>query len=317
MSLSKVTVHAAIKSTGNPSSEELATINTFALRQLSASEVYARSMVLAHNAIDRDGDVFDSALLDDFAKTLPGKGLFVKHPMGWDGDSGPGVGLFYRAKVTMMSQDAARTLMKQPDLRWPTPDENAFLLEADFFIMKTEHNNELISKIDGGIAAYVSVGFNAQQRTDVTDGNGNVIARRLLAPGEALEGSLVWLGAQPGARIHKSAEQPGINPAFDNPGRKTFRKLRDPSVTARALGLDATKVRNFGHQSRRSTQENPVRGTFRKLRDPSVTARALGSDSSNVENSEHQSGKSTQENQGRKTFRTLRNSNVTAKALAK
>lgn len=258
---SKITVDAKVKATGKPSSDDLAAINKFSLRELSASEVYTRSMILAHNAIDRDGDVFDSALLDDFSRTLPGKGLFVKHPRSIDGDSGPGIGCFYAAKIITISQEAARTLLKQPDLRWPTPDEMAILLEASFYIM-TVGNAELIAKIDGGIATYASIGFTAQQRVDVVDANGSVIAHRLLSPGEALEGSLVWLGAQPGARIHKSAKRE-IFPVSED-----FRSLRDPSVTAKALEY---------HYGIKSTHTEIKSAPARKgsLRDPGITAKAL------------------------------------------
>jgi hypothetical protein len=58
----------------------LAAINAFTLRPFAADELQLREYVLAHNCIDRDNEVFDESLLDDFATSLPGKGIFVNHP---------------------------------------------------------------------------------------------------------------------------------------------------------------------------------------------------------------------------------------------
>lgn len=87
------------KGDGTPSIEQMQAINAFALKELKPEDVYVRSVYLAHNAIDRDREVFDDDLLNDFAATLPGKGFFVKHPQGWDGESGPGEGLWFEARV--------------------------------------------------------------------------------------------------------------------------------------------------------------------------------------------------------------------------
>lgn len=191
---------------GKPDDTQLELINQITLEPITADQVYVRTVYLAHNAIDRDGDVFDDALLDDFANTLPGKGLFVKHPLGWDGDTGPGVGRFFSSRTFTTSQDEARQLLREPKLRFPPANEQAKILEGSFFISRTEKHTGLISDIDLGIASDVSVGFRASDRSAITNGaTDERIATRLLGPGEALEGSLVWLGAQPGARVHKQA----------------------------------------------------------------------------------------------------------------
>lgn len=190
---------------GTPSEAHLAQINKLALRALNADEVYVRTVYLAHNAIDRDREAFDDTLLNDFANTLPGKGVFVRHPGGWDGDSGPGVGRWIDARVVDMPLDEARTVLREPKLAWPPGTERAKLLESTFYLLRTADTKDLIDKIDGGIAADVSIGFRAADRSGISDAAQNTIAYRLLGPGEALEGSLVWLGAQPGARVHKSA----------------------------------------------------------------------------------------------------------------
>lgn len=194
------------KGAGDASAEQLAGINSYALKDMQADEVYVRTMYLAHNGIDRDKEVMDDALLRDFERTLPGKGLFIKHPMSYDGDSGPGEGRFFAARVLEMGFDEAREKLREPGMQWPASAEKALVLESSFYAARTDDNKSLLTKIDAGVAGDVSIGFNHAERAPITDGNDNHIATRLHAPGEAYEGSLVWLGAQPGARIHKSAK---------------------------------------------------------------------------------------------------------------
>ena len=65
----------------------------------------------------------------------------------------------------------------------------------------------MLTDIDGGIVRHVSIGFNATNLIKVTDEDtGDVLYWEYKGPGEALEGSLVWLGAQPGATITKGAK---------------------------------------------------------------------------------------------------------------
>ena len=112
----------AIKAGGKPDEGQLAAINQFTLDELTEDQVYVRTAILAHSGIDRDRDAFEKALLEDFAKTLPGKGLFVKHPGGWDGDSGPGIGRWFGARVVEVSKEKAREMLREPKLQFPDED---------------------------------------------------------------------------------------------------------------------------------------------------------------------------------------------------
>lgn len=196
-----------IKAAGDPSADQLAKLRPFMLADIPAEQLYVRTFALAHNAIDRDDEAFDDQLLADFARTLPGKGLFIKHPSGWDGDSGPGEGRFFEAELQHMSQADARTMLRQPDLTWPPGVNTATILMAGAYMVRTEGNKDLLLKADAGIVSDVSIGFTAKRGENYRDEAGREMqARRLTSPGEALEGSLVWLGAQPGARAIKSAK---------------------------------------------------------------------------------------------------------------
>lgn len=202
------TLSVAIKSAGEPTAEQMTAIRAYTLADVPAEKLYVRTFALAHNAIDRDNEAFDEGLLADFARTLPGKGLFIKHPTGWDGDSGPGKGRWFGARTERMGLDEAREMLRAPDLQWPPGTETAVLLMADAYLVRTAGNADLLDEIDGGVVSDVSIGFRANTREGITDADGHELtSTRLLGPGEALEGSLVWLGAQPGARAIKNANR--------------------------------------------------------------------------------------------------------------
>jgi hypothetical protein len=194
------------KALATATTEQLAAINAFTLREFGADEVAVREFVLAHNCIDRDKECFDEALLADFARSLPGKGVFIKHPQGWDGDSGPGEGRVFAATVEQMTLDAARVLLRQPDLVLPPDRSMVSLLKSSAYFARTSENDALLTKMDAGIVSDVSIGFTATDYVRLKGADGiELNAYRIVGPGEALEQSLVWLGAQPGARAIKHA----------------------------------------------------------------------------------------------------------------
>lgn len=222
------TLSVSIKSAGEPSAEQLAAIRAYTLADVPAEKLYVRTFALAHNGIDRDNEAFDEAVLADFARTLPGKGLFIKHPTGWDGDTGPGKGRWFAARVERMSLEEARVLMRTPDLQFPPGTTTAVVLMADAYLPRTAGNTDLLEEIDAGVVSDVSVGFTHGKCEPITDEDGRELtARRLLSPREALEGSLVWLGAQPGARAIKNA------PRTEEPDMHVDQKTHDAVVTAK------------------------------------------------------------------------------------
>lgn len=237
--------------TSVPDESELALINNYSLRELKAEEVYVRRMYLAHNAIDRDMDVFSDALLEDFARTLPGKGFFVKHPGGWDGDSGPGEGVFFAAEVLKMSTDEAIALLGP--LEFLPGTKEACILRAAYYIPRIDgdlENKRLIEKIDTGVARFVSIGFGAAHRTPFEGQDGKFLASVIHGPGEANEGSIVWLGAQPGARNAKAAgsrEESDMDPKEEikNLKAKVDKLEGDKSAAEQLADENNAKAKSF------------------------------------------------------------------------
>lgn len=183
---------------------QLAKINQFALVPLKEDQVYVRKYLMAHNGIDRDNERFHEDMLEDLARTLPGKGFFVEgHPSSWSGKGGPGEGRFFTASTEEMSPEQFKELTRE-EMQLPDSIKKAKVLWGEAYLLKLESNSDTLAKIDGGIYSYVSIGFKAPI-FDVTDERGSRKFGEYRPRGEAMEGSLVWLGAQPGASVMKNA----------------------------------------------------------------------------------------------------------------
>lgn len=184
---------------GAPSADnKLEKINGYALTPLTEEQVYARKYLMAHNGIDRDVERFSDELLDDFAATLSGKGFFVAgHPSSWSGTGGPGEGRFFNAYTEQMTPEQFAALTGE-QIKLPDGTMTVKVLWGESYVLKLDSNKDTIAKIDAGIYSFVSIGFKAPY-VEITDDRGNFLYGEYKSKGEALEGSLVWLGAQPGA----------------------------------------------------------------------------------------------------------------------
>jgi hypothetical protein len=196
------------KAASAPTPEQLAAINAHTLREFAADELVVREYLLAHNAIDRDNECFAPALLDEFARTLPTKGVFDKgHPSAWSGTGGPAEGKVFACRTERVPFDAARIVLRDAKILFPPDQNEAVLLYAQAYFVKTPENESFLRKTDAGIGCDVSIGFNGTfERLKDLSGI-ELQAYRWTTPGEALELSHVWLGAQPGARATKSASR--------------------------------------------------------------------------------------------------------------
>jgi hypothetical protein len=215
------------------SDEQMAKINTFALEPLTADQVYVRRYLVAHNGIDRDRERFNDELLDQFAATLPGKGMFLDgHPGGWNGSGAPGTGRWFAAGTELMSPQEFKQHTGE-DIRLPDGINQVKVLWGESYLLKEiSYIDEWTKLIDAGIVSFVSIGFSAPRKT-ITDANGNYLHGEYYPNGEALEASLVWLGAQPGASA-KSAK--GTQP--EQPNREEETRMKEfLQKLEKALGL--------------------------------------------------------------------------------
>lgn len=213
------------------SEDQLGKIRKYTLNEIPADQLYARKMLLAHNAIDRDNERFSEKLLEDFVRTLPGKSLLIGHQWG-----PPGKGLFFDAYLEEMDLQAARSMTGE-DLKLPDGVTQFKALMGWFYTTKSPGKEDLLADIDAGIVRHVSIGFNAANCLKVSnEANGETLYWEYKGPGEAREGSLVWLGAQPGATITKAADaDDGAD--IDEDENKRKKEIKDMKRVFMKLGL--------------------------------------------------------------------------------
>ena len=138
----------AKKEQGAVTTEELALINRFAKKELSAEEVYTFSVKLCDNEVDRDFERFDRAALDRLAELFVGKTGIFDHTWSAGGQTAR----IYRAEV---AEEESRT----------EAGDRYCWCRAWAYMLRTEKNAELIAEIEGGIKKEVSVGCSAASST--------------------------------------------------------------------------------------------------------------------------------------------------------
>lgn len=197
---------------GFPPPEELAQINRYARSPLKQEEVYAFTVTLCDNEIDRDGERFSRETLEQLAALYPGKlGLFDHSMKGRDQTART-----YRAWV-------------ETDETKPTDQVEPYTaLRARAYMVRTPETEGLIAEIEAGIKKEVSVGCAVAQRICSVCGADRRAEPCAHLPGQsyggkrchtvlsgaqdAYEWSFVAIPAQPNAGITKaySMEKGGI-----------------------------------------------------------------------------------------------------------
>ncbi|MCP4747293.1 MAG: hypothetical protein GY874_14305 [Desulfobacteraceae bacterium] len=185
----------------NVSPEQLAKINAFAIEPLTEDQVYVRKFIMCHNGVDRDRERFDDSLLDDFAKSFPGKSFLFAH----DRRNYLPLGLFFDAATKTMSAEQFTSISAEK-IQLPAGSDQAKVLLTWMYMLKNEENKHYVANFNAGIYRHVSIGFCASDWVPVKGDYKETLYHEYKGPGEALEGSLVWLGAQPGATAQKQAK---------------------------------------------------------------------------------------------------------------
>lgn len=128
--------------------EELAQINRFAKKELSAEEVYTFAVKLCDNEVDRDFERFDRTALERLAELFVGRTGIFDHTWSAGGQTAR----IYRTEVV-----EGETLTQA--------GERYCWCKGWAYMLRTEKNAELIAEIEGGIKKEVSVGCSASKRT--------------------------------------------------------------------------------------------------------------------------------------------------------
>lgn len=216
----------------------LAAVNAHALEPMDSGDLMVRRMDLAHDQYDRTLERFPKSYLQRFAETLPGKSVLAAH----DTRQLP-VGKWFDAKVTSRTQDqpifvqpGSGKAFTEPVPGFEIQRQRVQLLDAGFYYPTTDaRGQELDTWIKAGIYNSGSIGFrfadlncdvcktsywnsncphiigypldwswdNRGATGDLVTGTYSGTPEQIQREAEALEGSLVYLGAQPNARIRK------------------------------------------------------------------------------------------------------------------
>ncbi len=237
--------NGCIGNVGAPSEEELSLINKFTRRTFSADEVYAFSVVLCDNDVDRDFERFSDDALCKMAELFVGKTGIFDHSHKSENQC---------ARIfSCEAQDVPdrKTRLGEPYKR----------LFARAYTPKSQRSEELILDIDAGIKKEVSVGCSMgssrcsicgepfgscnhiKGRTYKSGGVKKLCYFELSDPRDAYEWSFVAVPAQREAGVVKSyssedIEIGGILKSAEN-GNVTLSGSEAKMLSERIKSLDA------------------------------------------------------------------------------
>lgn len=194
--------------TGTLNAEELAAINRYTRRAFSSDEVYAFTVVLCDNEVDRDYERFTVHALQKLSELYLGKTGIFDHSM----KSGDQTARIYSARVE--TDEGRHTAAGEPYSR----------LVARAYLPRTAKNADLILEIESGIKKEVSVGCAVSKvtcsicgadrkiggcshqkgRIYGQGGQGQLCCTVLDEPTDAYEWSFVAVPAQRGAGVIKA-----------------------------------------------------------------------------------------------------------------
>lgn len=233
--------------------EELEAINRFAKTALTEEQVYAFSVRLCDNEVDRDFERFDSAALETLGEMFLGKSGIFDHQWSAKGQTAR----IYRTEVVC---EKARVTAAGDPYCW---------LKAWAYLLRTEKNADLIAEIEGGIKKEVSVGCSVARRVCSVCGaeeggcqhvRGQMYGERLCftelkEPVDAYEWSFVAVPAQRNAGVLKRFGQEGSETVLLRKqaalGRKYLQELRHEVVRLAMLVDEELDGRMFAGMAER------------------------------------------------------------------
>ncbi len=232
--------------------DELALINTFTYKELSAEDVFTFSVNLCDNEIDRDGDCFDDESLEKLKELFIGVTGIFDH----NHSSKNQTARIYSAQVVEHENRLTQTGKKYKTLK------------AKAYMPVTESTAEIIGKINAGILKEVSVccsvenyvcsicnnDFRSESCSHIKGAtyDGELCHCILKNPADAYEWSFVAVPAQPGAGVSKNFEKKKIAKTFRECEKsfKSGREILIDSVLSKKLGEKLVKLEKEAEQGR-------------------------------------------------------------------
>ena len=234
-----VTKEAAAQTGPVLAEEDLAAINQFSRRALTAEEVYTFAVRLCDNQTDRDQEYFDRPTLEKLAELFVGKTGIFDH--SWSARDQ--TARIYRTE-----------LVEEPGLVTEA-GEPGCCLKGYAYMLRTPENQALIAEIEGGIKKEVSVscavsrcqcsicGGDIHDRSLCSHEKGRIYEGKrcivkLTEPTDAYEWSFVAVPAQPRAGVVKAFGGGTLRQMLasldrEGPWREELRLLEQQAETGR------------------------------------------------------------------------------------
>lgn len=156
--------HSSTNILNTISDDDMALINSFALRELSKDEIFSFSVILCDNDIDRDFERFSEDALKTLEKLFVGKTGILNHSMRSEDQS------CRTYKTQLVTDSSKKTVDGKPYT----------FLKAWCYTIRSDKNDALIRDIESGIKKEVSISCSSSSRicSICGDANCNHIAGR-------------------------------------------------------------------------------------------------------------------------------------------
>lgn len=255
-----------VKSTENSAvtAEELAKINGYARKELSAEEVYVFPVILCDTELDRDNDKFTQKALEELAALYLGKTVICDHIL----KNGNQRARIFDTEVISVPEAITR-------------DGTALCrLKGKAYMLKTEATKEIIDNIEAGIFKEVSVNCSVNKvvcsicgedyfggeclHFKGRDYDGKLCFTYLDGASDAYELSFVAVPAQPGAGVVKwyKGEK---SPENTKKGNDIMNGYEEAKKSLSALGIDLDSLaKNKGEMPDLGVILDEVAKKFRK-----------------------------------------------------
>ena len=256
------------------SPEQLKKINNLTRRKLNADDVFAFSIILCDNEVDRDGERFPRKSLETLAELYIGK-----------------TGVFdHSAQAKHQSARIFDTEIVASNHRTAPGGETYTCLKAWAYMVRCDKNNDLILEIDAGIKKEVSVGCAVRQTlcsvcsADQKQGScghekgesyGGVTCHHMLCdPTDAYEWSFVAVPSQRNAGVTKEFapfDKDVLERIYKSANGITLTGAEAQSLKARLVQLDG--LCKSGEEYLSSLKRDLIRKAG--LAQPSLDSQAL------------------------------------------
>ena len=229
---------------------DIGLINQYSIKELIPEDVFAFSLILCDNEIDRDYEKFDKEGLERLAQLFIGKTGIFNHSR----DAKDQVARIYKTEVEATGEKTAL-------------GEEKYVLRGYAYVLRNEFTKETIAKIEGGILKEISIGFAVKSCVCSICGEkigwlgcanghnkggtygGKPCYGLMKEPVDAYEFSFVTVPAQRGAGTTKN---------FDNGDiQKAFEILTNADLTG--FGEELEELQKVFEQSKLSKEEREKR----------------------------------------------------------